>query len=235
MTQSIRPTVRGKIQTGAAVLLLIAAVATLALVIREYRRDRDTCRLLYTRSIKKKDIVDAARNALSALNDAELREQNYVLTGETVYSEAYADDIRAWQDEFASLELIARNDPATPLVQDFSKAGTNTLSELALVVSLYEKSGRDAALDRIRKSSGIVYLDQARNNVTKIQEVDGGNGDGATLIIARALSSLRRLAAGGIALFLLVVVSTVLLVLEVRRERHESGRGQSSRTASGFN
>jgi len=213
---------RRKIQTFAAALLLIAAMATLALVIGEYRRAGDACRLLYTRSVKKRDIVDAARNALFALNDAELREQNYVLTGETLYSEAYAEDLRTWQDELASLELVARNDPATTLVQDFSQAGTRTVSELALVVSLYEKSGRDAALERIRKSSGIVYLDQARNSVVKIQEVDGGSSDGTMGIIARALSSLRRLAEGGVALFLLVVSGTLLLVLELRRERQRA-------------
>jgi hypothetical protein len=63
---------RGKLQTGAVVLLLIAAVATIALVVREYRRYRNEYKLSYTRSIKKHDIVDAARNALSALDDAEL-------------------------------------------------------------------------------------------------------------------------------------------------------------------
>ena len=222
MVEQKRLTVSRKIRTVSALLMLTGAVAMLALVIREYRRDGDACRLLYTQSIKRKDIVDAARNALAALNDAELRAQDYVLTGETVYSEAYAGDIRAWQDESASLELVARNDPATPLVQDFSKAGMQTLTELDLVVSLFEKSGRDAALDRIRKSAGIVYLDQARSSVAKILEVDGGNRDGTILIINRAVSSFRRLAEGGGALFLLVVAGILLLVLETRREREES-------------
>jgi CHASE3 domain sensor protein len=203
-----------KIQT-AAILLLIAAVGMLALVIHEYLRDRDACQLLYTRSVKKRDIVDAARNAISALNDAELREQNYVLTGETLYSEAYADDIRTWQDELASLQLVARNDPATPLVEDFSQAGTRTVSELTLVVSLYEKSGRDAALERIRKSSGIVYLDQARSNVAKIQEIDGGANDLTRQMVTRTLSYFRRLAAGAAALFFLTVTGTLFLMLKM--------------------
>jgi hypothetical protein len=62
--------VSGKIRTGAALLVAIAAAATFTLAIREYRRASDALRLLYTQSVKKKDIVDAARNALSALNDA---------------------------------------------------------------------------------------------------------------------------------------------------------------------
>src|SRR5579863_8206324 len=98
---------RRRIQIGAAAFMPIAAVAVLGLIVRECLRDSDAYRLLYTRSVKKHDIVDAARNALSALSDAEIREQNYVLTGETVYSAAYADDIRAWEDESAALELVA--------------------------------------------------------------------------------------------------------------------------------
>jgi CHASE3 domain sensor protein len=210
---------RGKVQIGALALLLIAAVTTILWMVREYRRGKDAIQLSYTRSVKKRDIVDAARNALSALDDAELREQNYILTGETVYSEAYADDIRNWQDELAALELVARNDPATPLVQDFSKAGTRTLSELALILSLYDRTGRDAALDRIRKGSVIVYLDQARNNVAKIQEVDGGAFDLASQIVNKSLSSLRRLAAAAVVLFFLTVIGTVFFMLEIARRR----------------
>jgi CHASE3 domain sensor protein len=234
MPQSARHTMPRTIRIGAVLVLLVAAAGTLALMIAEYRRDSDRCRLLYTRYIKKKDIIDNARNALAALNDAELRAQNYVLTGETIYSEAYADDIRAWQDESGSLELVAIKDPATPLAQDLSKAGTRTMNELALVVSLFEKNGREAALERIRKGAGIVYLDQARSSVGKIQDIDGAP-DLTMAIILRSLLSLRRLAEGAVVLFLFVVAGTVLLVLDLRRGRHEAGSFQSHSTASASN
>jgi CHASE3 domain sensor protein len=147
-----------------------------------------------------------------------------------VYSEAYAGDIRAWQDESATLELVAKNDPATPLIQEFSKAGTRTLNELAQVVSLFEKSGRNAALDRIRSSAAIVYMDQARNSVAKILEVDGGDRDGTFRILNRSVSSLRRLVEGGGVLFLLGFAGILLLVIGMRRERQESAvAGQSRR------
>jgi CHASE3 domain sensor protein len=228
VAQKKRFIVSRKTRTVAALSVLAAAAATLTLAIREYRRAGNAVGLMYTQSVKKKDIVDAARNALSALNDAELRAQNYVLTGETVYSEAYADDLRAWQDESASLVLVARNDPATPLAQDLSKAGTRTLNELALVVSLFERSGRDAALERIRSSGAIVYMDQARNIVAKILEVDGRDVDGTYRLINRALSSFRRLAAVGGVLFLLVAAGILLLALEARRERQESDLAEQS-------
>ncbi len=208
---------RRVIQIGPTLLLLIAAVATMLLEVWEYRRGADVCQLWYTRSVKKRDIVDNARNALAALSDAEVRAQDYVLTGETVYSEAYANDIRAWQDEDGALELVAKNDPATSLAQDLSTAGTRTLDELALVVSLYEKSGRDAALERIRKSSAIVYLDQARDAVKQIQTADGGAMDGNSELILRSLLFLARLAEGAAALFLMAIAGTLLSIFKIRR------------------
>jgi CHASE3 domain sensor protein len=210
---------RRRILIGSTVLLLMMAVAAMALVVRGYKSGKDRVQLSYTNTIKKYDIVDAARNALFSLSDAEIREENYVLTGETVYSEAYAGDIRTWQEEFASLELVAKNDAAAPLVQDLSKAGTRTLNELAAVVSLYEKSGRDAALERIRKGSGTVYLDQARNIVAMILEVDARGAFGATQIVTRAALSARSIAKYAALLFALTVADTLLLILEMRRAR----------------
>ena len=184
------------------------ALIVVAILAREYRRGVNSSQLMYTRSVKKRDIVDAAGNALSALSAAELHEQNYVLTGETVYSEAYAQDIRTWRDEDATLELVAVMDPATPLVKEFGTSGGRTLTELALVMSLYEKGGRDAAMDRIRKSSGIVFLDQTRDVLARIREVDSSTSDGA----AQAVVSLSRLAKAGGLLGFLTVISAILFI-----------------------
>ena len=160
--------------------------------------------------------------------------QDYVLTGETVYSEAYAEDVRSWQDESASLTLVATKDSATEFAQDLSKAGTRTMSELASVVALFEKNGREPALDRIRKSTAIAYLDQARNSVTKIEDYDGGRIDQTMPIIITSLKALRRLAEGGAALFMLVAVGAVLLVLDGRRGKSAAAglTAAGSRTAA---
>jgi hypothetical protein len=129
-----------KNQIGAAVVLL-AACATQLIVIREYRRDRAQSRLVYTASVKAGDIVDTTNNAMAALIDACIRAQHYALTGQTIYSEAYDEDVRGWQDESAALVLIGKKDPGNALIQDFSKAGTRTLDELAMVISLYNRGG----------------------------------------------------------------------------------------------
>jgi CHASE3 domain sensor protein len=174
-----------KLRVGFGALLLAGAITTFVVSAGVFRRDGDQCRVLYTRSIKAHDIVDAARNALSALNNAEIHEQDYVLTGETVYSEAYAQDIQDWGDEIGSLELVARNDPSTVLAQGLSRDGARTLAELATTLDAYNKGGRAAALERIGKSGGIVFLEHARMWTSKIIDVDGG----ALEMNIRALSS----------------------------------------------
>ena len=83
-----------RIKPFSAALLFVAAIAAMVLAVWVYRRDREAVRLLYTVSTKKRDIGDATRNVLAALADAEIQAQGYALTGETVYSEAYASDVR---------------------------------------------------------------------------------------------------------------------------------------------
>jgi CHASE3 domain sensor protein len=201
-----------------SVIALIAAIAGMASIYRQYRIDRDQSQLFYTGMIKKHDILDAARNAMAALDDASVEAQDYILTGETVYSEAYAADLRTWQDESGTLGLIVVNDKAAGAAQDFSKAGTRTLDELAAMVSLYEKTGREAALERIRRSSGIVYLNQTRAELAKIKENVGGNADGNITLIVKFNASLLHGIEGAGAFFLLTLGTTVLLVLEIRRK-----------------
>ena len=220
-------TVSRRIQTRAA-LVLVAAVATMALEARQYKRDRDSYQRIYTQAVKQRDIADTARNAISALQDAELREQDYVLTGETSYSEAYADDVRVWQDESGTLELLAEHDRAAPIIQDLSKNGTRVLNELTLITSLYDKGSRDAALDRIRKGSAIVYLEQARDQEANIKQLDGLAADEADQSLARAtLRSQQRLAGGAVALFFLTLAGVFLLILEMRRVRRPAESPES--------
>jgi CHASE3 domain sensor protein len=203
-----------------AVLLSVAALITLLLVVREYRLHRDASQLLYTRLVKSRDVAIAARSAISALTDAEIREQYYVLTGETVYSEAYADDTRKWQDEFAALELVAVKTPSSPLVHDLSEAGGRTLDELAQTIAISDKDGRDAALARIRKGSGLVYLGKARDLAVQIEHLEEeALDDSSKMLTLLGLRAIERIAAASIALFCFSFAAVVLPIFNRRRER----------------
>lgn len=210
---------RRSIRIGAA-LTLLAAIVAMALVGWVYRRDRARWQNLYTRSIKRRDISDTARKSMTALQDAELRAQYYVLTGETAYLEAYKADLQEWQDEFGTLEVVAQHDSATQLVAEISEKAMKVTDELAALVDLTDKGSRDAALERIRKGAAIVYLEQARDLVVNIQQDDGLAADeNDQLLIKYVLQAQRRVAAAAAALFGLVFVGVILLVLEIRGRR----------------
>src|SRR4051794_27130341 len=108
-----------KIQFAVAAILL-AALSLLVFVLREDRRQRNRLMQLYTQAVKAHDISESAHKTMSFLNDAALREQSYVVTGQTIYSEAYAQDIQNWQDEFGTFQLIAGKGPTGPLIRDLS-------------------------------------------------------------------------------------------------------------------
>jgi CHASE3 domain sensor protein len=210
---------RGMMHASAAVLL-VAAVGTLAFVGREYRKDRNSLQGVYAKTAKWRDITDTSSTAVSALLDAVAQAQGYALTGETVYSEAYAADLRTWQDESGTMELEALHDPATPMVKELLEDGAKVTKETDLVVSLEDKGSHDAALDRIRKGSAIVYLGQARDLVKQIHGLDGVGADETDQrLIGSYLASGRRLALGAAALFCAALAAMLLLVYAVRTNR----------------
>jgi len=210
----MRFNVPGKIKL-VGLALIIAAVGIALLAVREYRRQRREGDRAYTEMIKLQDRAVAARNAVAALEDAEVREQNYVLTAETSYLEAYKSSIAEWQDDVGVLEVQTENGPLLPLVHEISKAGDRVVSELAEIVSLYDGGSREKALDRIRKSAGIVYLEQVRETTRKIEEIDDQDVNRATAKF-RQLSPLLRLGESVAGLFCLTLVGAFILIFESR-------------------
>ena len=212
-----RITVRMAIRIAAA-LLIVSAAGIALFALREYRRQKDTSDLVYTRSIRLMDAVTANRTAIAALQNAEVQEQNYILTGETSYSEAYAASVTEWQDAVGVLGVQTANRGIGNLVQDLSKAGDRTVAELASIISLYDGGSRDKALDRIRKGSGIVYLNQARDISAQVG-ADSNEALGAQLSLSAFSGArpVRRIAGAVAGLFCLMVIGASLLFLTTRR------------------
>jgi CHASE3 domain sensor protein len=195
-----------------AILLLAVAVATLALFGWEYRRENARFQNLYTRSVKKRDISDTSRRAISALQDAELQAQLYVLTGETAYSEAYADNLMEWDDEFGTLQLVAQHDAGEGFAKDLSRTAMRVLDELAALVALQDKGAHDAALTRLRKGSAIVYLEQSRKVIAQFQQFDGLQADELDQALVRGVgSALHRFLFAALLLFGIVLAGTLLM------------------------
>jgi CHASE3 domain sensor protein len=210
-----------------AVLLLIAVAVTGVLVAREYSREQDYSDRIYTQLVKLHDMGGAGRKAIDALQNAEVSEQNYVLTGETIYSEAYTADIAEWQDEFSVLTIQAANGSVNQFIEDLGRTGDLTLKELALILALYEGGSRDKALDRIRKGAGMVYLNQTRATAGEIlREVDGEVSDNDRRFMIRPRHSFVHLAQAIAAISGSVILGALLFFLELRRTRDRSVGGK---------
>ncbi len=194
--------------------LIVTAVAIALLAYREYRNQQKEADRAYTEIIKLQDRAVAARKAMAALEAAEVSEQNYVLTGETVYLEAYKTDIAEWRDELAVLQVQTEKGPLLPFVHEISQTGDRVVSELARIVSLYDGGARDKALDRIRNSAGIVYLDQARETMGKLEQMD--DEDASRAYSRFRLQRLHRLGISVAGLFCLTLAGACLLVLKSR-------------------
>lgn len=194
-------------------MLLLASVATMLLVLRQYRYGSSVIKRAYATVVDNHDILDSARKAFASVADAELRAENYVLTGETVYLEAFKDDQRTWQDESGTLDVVAQKGHLKALSQDLSKSGKQTMDELAAVIAIYEKSGREPAVERIRKSSSIVYLDQTQKALAAIVGEVGTGVEGNSRAVTRTISSVTRVAAFAGALFGIAFVAAILSIL----------------------
>lgn len=198
--------------------LLLAAFVVTGLAGWKYRRDRALDQNIYTETVKQRDISDAAQKAISALQDAALNGQSYALTGETFYSEAYAADLRTFEDELGTLQVIAEHDAATPLVREFSETAVKIQSELAATIALVDKGSLDAKLDVIRKKSGIARLQRAREIVAQIQQ-DGLRADESDQRLIRIVLREQTQMTGACIVLFCLVLGTTLLAWETRAKR----------------
>jgi CHASE3 domain sensor protein len=199
-----------------AASLILAALAVTLFAVSSYMRERDYYRLVYTRLFEFQDIVDTARNALAALEEAEIHGQNYILTGEPAYSKAWTEDARQWQDETATLALMAEHEKVLPIVKQLTSTGDSMLKELGEVVKLYDTGARDKALDSVRKGPGIADLDRARDLTAKVVLAGRIGASGASRAITNGIRR-RRLAACVAALLGLTLIGAMLLIFETRR------------------
>jgi CHASE3 domain sensor protein len=199
-----------------AASLILAALAVALFAVSSYMRERDYYRLVYTRLFEFQDIVDTARNALAALEEAEIHGQNYILTGAPAYSKAWTEDARQWQDETATLALMAEHEKVLPIVKQLTSTGDSMLKELREVVKLYDAGARDKALDSVRKGPGIADLDRARDLTAKVVLAGRIGASGASRAITNGIRR-RRLAACVAALLGLTLIGAMLLIFETRR------------------
>jgi signal transduction histidine kinase/DNA-binding response OmpR family regulator/CHASE3 domain sensor protein len=128
------------------------------------------------------DTISAMRRALIALQDSELGQRAYLLTGNVANLELYERARLRIDTLVRQLEAAAAADPdAHRQIAEFRVAAGDKLDELSATITAFQLYGRDAALDQ---SAGRATTD-------RIRQVAESFVEGQQSQLARRLASLR--------------------------------------------
>ncbi len=125
------------------------------------------------------------RQAIIALQDTEIGQRAYLLSGEVADLQPYERSRLRIETELRQLEAAAASDPDTmQQVREFRAAANEKLEQLNSTVTTYQLYGRDAALSFERTGAGRKTSDQLRQIANSFIE-------GQRLLLARRLTMLR--------------------------------------------
>ena len=125
------------------------------------------------------------RQAIIALQDTEIGQRAYLLSGELSDLQPYERSRLRIETELRQLEAAAASDPDTmQQVREFRAAANEKLDQLNGTITTYQLYGRDAALALERTGAGRATSDQLRQIANSFIE-------GQRLLLARRLTMLR--------------------------------------------
>ncbi|MGZ5904453.1 MAG: response regulator [Reyranella sp.] len=125
------------------------------------------------------------RQAIIALQDTEIGQRAYLLSGEVADLQPYERSRLRIETELRQLEAAAASDADTmQQVREFRAAANEKLEQLNSTVTTYQLYGRDAALSFERTGAGRKTSDQLRQIANSFIE-------GQRLLLARRLTMLR--------------------------------------------
>ncbi len=110
---------------------------------------------------------------LSTLTDAETGQRGYLLTGDGAYLEPY----RKARDRFgAQLEslgaLVAANPAQAHALEAFGQVAKQKIDELGATIASYRAGSKEEALDRVRSGVGKALMEQARDIIGRMLQVE---------------------------------------------------------------
>ena len=131
------------------------------------------------------EILSLMRQTVIALQDAEIGQRAYLLSGQTSDLEPYERSRLRIDTGLRQLEAAAAGDPdTTRQVREFRAAASEKLEQIHTTIGTFQLHGRDAALAQDRTGSGRATSDQIRQIAESFIE-------GQRLLLARRLAMLR--------------------------------------------
>jgi signal transduction histidine kinase/ActR/RegA family two-component response regulator len=148
---------------GLIALLLVLAWSNLkASAAREDAQQRET----HTR-----EVLLAAKDTLSALQDAETGQRGYLLTMRANYLEPYTESVKQFGETIDRLATLTQDNAGQQArIAELRNVAAAKLKELAATVSLEQSGDRMAALALVVTEQGKSLMDEARRILQAIKE-----------------------------------------------------------------
>ncbi|MBV8186391.1 MAG: response regulator [Alphaproteobacteria bacterium] len=125
------------------------------------------------------------RQTVLALQDTELGERAYLLSGDVADLQPYERGRLRIETDLRQLEAAAASDPDTiQQIKEFRGAAEEKLGQLNDIINAYQQHGRDAALAIDRTGSG-------RGTSDRIRQIANAFIEGQRLLLGRRLGLLR--------------------------------------------
>ena len=205
----------------AGAILLTGALVVLIFMVFVIRRDEAGDDAMAQATIHNDDVSYTATAVLSAIKDAETGQRGYLITGKDSYLQPYDAGLRAFDEGLATLRRLTAGEPAlAALVMRIGELGRLKREEMAIVIADFRTRGREAAFARVSEDIGKNDMDQIRQAGQRIVAMEKSAYNRNRAEWARAENSTRWISLIAAAvLFLLTLLGTMLLGLEIRYER----------------
>jgi signal transduction histidine kinase/CheY-like chemotaxis protein len=152
---------------AAALILLIASIV---IVSRQFISMRESARSAVGET---RQIVTALATLQQTVTDAETDQRGYILTGDSVYLEPFAEALRLVPGQLARLHDLMRALPDRQArLADLERAINAKLGELKQTVDLYKDRGPDAALAVVRFGIGKDLMAAIRRLMTELADLE---------------------------------------------------------------
>jgi signal transduction histidine kinase len=167
------------------------------------------------------DVSDTASAALSALKDAETGQRGFLITGKESYLGPYDAGLRDFDTAMAKLRQLSAAEPElSALISHMADVGAKKRAELSVTIDLFRAKGQAAAFEHVSTGIGKQYMDEIRETAGTVVSVEDAAYDRNRRAAAQAETATHwKSLASVVVLFLLTLMGTLLLSMEIRYER----------------
>ncbi|MCG5238744.1 CHASE3 domain-containing protein [Azospirillum doebereinerae] len=211
--------------TRRTLLMLLAGALTLLAIVAMSGWLAESTRRYSQAVARMTEIRVVAGNLLSQLQDAEIGQRGYLLTGDRHYLQPYENARNAVGGTVARLRRVNEGEAGTAGVVDrIGSLAVAKLEELEQTIALSEAGRKDEALAIVRTDRGMRLMDEARRSLADLIGQADAQLDAQVTAMGEQASLSRWVATLGTLFILLVVGGAVGIVLRYTRELVQAQR-----------